>query len=233
MDEEVKSSLDLLEQRVSTTEKLFDAVKWYIGGATAIGAALTLVLGWNFSSERSAMREGFRDTLNDLQRWQDKFEKDANAKQEEARARFRDLEERLVGQAAVPQLVLLGPDAQPLADQQVEANVERGNDGTAQLSFRWALKNIGNGPSGPIWMKLYTQKDMPTSARSLDDPLFPYESRLEPGDLRPGNLPGKFSLAYSWSFHLPAPTPGLHRVLLKAFYGNGLVSEAPFSLEVK
>ena len=129
--------------------------------------------------------------------------------------------------------VLLGPDARPLAGQQVQAEVKQENDDTAQLLFAFALKNVGRAASGSAWMKLYTKKDMPTAAHSLDDLLYPYESRLEPGALRPGNLPGNYSLVYHWNFRLPQPAPGLHQVLLRAFYGNGLVSDAPFSLEVK
>jgi hypothetical protein len=214
MDEEIKSSLDALERRITATEKRFDDVKWYIGGASLIFSALTLVLGWNFSGDRKELRDAVTDMKTDV----------------------RELEDRLreqFGQAASPQLVLLGPDGTSLAGQQLQAEVKRENDATVQLSFPWALRNIGKGATGAVWMKLYTQKDMPTFAKSLDDPLYPYETRLEPGDLHPGNLPGNYALAYHWSFNPPAPSPGLHRALLRAFYGNGLISEAPFSLELK
>jgi hypothetical protein len=214
MDEEIKSSLDALERRVSATEKRFDDVKWYIGGASLIFSALTLVLGWNFSGERSALRDALKDMKTDV----------------------RELEDRLkeqFGQAAAPQLVLLGPDATPLSGQQLVAKLEQESDTAVKLFLRFALKNTGNGASGPIWLKFYTQKDMPTFDESLDDPLYPTEARMDPENLRPGNLPGKFELVYTVSFRLPKPSPGTHRVLARAFYGNGLISEAPFWVEVK
>jgi hypothetical protein len=95
------------------------------------------------------------------------------------------------------------------------------------------MKNTGNGASGPIWLKFYTQKDLPTSDASLDDPLYPTELRIEPTDLHPGNLPGKYQLIYDVTFQVPNRSPGDHQVLAKAFYSNGLISEAPFSLQVK
>ena len=112
MDEEIKSSLDALESRVSATKKRFDDVKWYIGGASVIFSALTLVLGWNFSGERNALRDAVKDMKEEV----------------------RDTLTRL-GQAAVPpQLVLLGPDANPLADQRLKGDVQRKDDGTTMLS---------------------------------------------------------------------------------------------------
>lgn len=150
MDEEIrpstyKASLDALKRRITATEKRFEDVKWYIGGASLIFSALTLVLGWNFSGDRKELRDAVNDMKTDV----------------------RELEDRLreqYGQAAFPQLALLGSDARPLAGQQVQAEVKRTNDGTAQLSFPWALRNTGKGATGPVWMKLFTQKDMPTFA---------------------------------------------------------------------
>ncbi len=214
MDEEVKSAIDQLERRISATEKRFDDVRWYIGGASLIFTALTAVLGWNFSGDRAELRAAVSDMKTDV----------------------RDLETRLseqFGQAASAELVLLGPNGSPLAGQQVPAEVKPGKDGTARISFTWALRNIGKGASGPIWIKLYTHGDMPTFDPSLDDAHYPYEARLPPEDLRPGNLPGHYSLAYGWSFSAPPPKPGVHLVLMRAFYGNGLTADAPFSLEVK
>jgi hypothetical protein len=149
---------------------------------------------------------------------------------------MRELEDRLkeqFGQAAAPQLQLLSPDGKPLAGGRLVAQVDRGSDEAARLSLQFAMKNAGNGASGPIWLKFYTQKDLPTFDASLDDPLYPTEVRIEPEDLHPGNLPGKYQLIYNVKFKLPNPSPGDHQVLAKAFYSNGLISEAPFSLQVK
>jgi hypothetical protein len=230
MDEEAKPPVDAfeLERRVSATEKRFDDVRWYIGGAALIFSSLTVVLGLNVISERSALRDAIKDIREDFNRERNALQSALKDMKEEA----KDALGRL-GQGTMPQLLLMGTDGAPLAGQHVQANLERQTDGTAQLSFKWALINTGNSISGPVWMKLYTQKDMPTSAPSLDNPLYPYESRLQPEDLKPSNLPGKFSVTYTWRFHLPPPAPGLHGALLKAFYGNGFVSEAPFSLETQ
>jgi hypothetical protein len=104
MDEEIKSSLDALERRITATEKRFEDVKWYIGGASLIFGALTLVLGWNFSGDRKDLRDAVNDMKTDVRELEDR-----------SKEQF--------GQAAFPQLMLLGPDARPLAGQQVEAEV--------------------------------------------------------------------------------------------------------------
>lgn len=236
MDEEIKSSLDALERRLSTTEKRFDDVKWYIGGASLIFGVLTLILGWNFTGERSALRDDVKEMKADLRGVQKSVQDDVKERLATAMGSMRELEDRLkeqFGQAAAPQLVLLGPDGTPLSGQHLVPKLEQESDTAAKLFLRFALKNTGNGASGPIWLKFYTQKDMPTFAESLDDPLYPTEARMDPEDLRPGNLPGKFELIYTVSFRLPKPSPGTHRVLARAFYGNGLISEAPFWVEVK
>jgi hypothetical protein len=74
---------------------------------------------------------------------------------------------------------------------------------------------------------------MPTFDQSLDDPLYPTEARMDPKTCSRENLPGKYMLVYTASFRLPKPSPGAHGVLEKVFYGNGLVTEAPFWLEMK
>jgi hypothetical protein len=107
------------------------------------------------------------------------------------------------------------------------------NGSLSSILQRERERKLGRFASGPVWMKLYTQKDMPTLAHSLDDPLYPNESRLEPGDLRPGNLPETPRSFITGAFACRQPAPGFNQVLLRAFYGNGFVSDAPFSLAVK
>ena len=236
MEEEVKASLNALELRVTATEKRFDDVKWYIGGASLIFSALALLLGWNFTGDRNALRDDVKTMKADLLSAQTMLRENEKDRITNAINSMRELQDRLkeqFGQAAAPELQLVGPEGKPLAGSRLVAQVSQERDGAARLSLRFALKNTGNGSSGPIWLKFYTQKDMPTFGPSLDDPLYPTEARMDPGDLQPGNLPGKFMLIYTISFRLPNPSPGAHQVLARAFYGNGLVSEAPFSLEVK
>jgi hypothetical protein len=236
MDDEVKSRLEALDLRVTATEKRFDDVKWYIGGASLIFSALALLLGWNFTGERNALRDDVRSMKTDLASEQTMLREDEKDRLANAINSMRELEDRLkeqFGQAAAPQLQLLDPEGKPLAGSKLVAQVTKESDGAARLYLRFALKNTGHGASGPIWLKFYTQKDLPTFVQSLDDRLYPTEDRLEPGDLRPGNLPGNYQLIYTVDFRLQNAPAGDHQVLLRAFYGNGLVSEAPFSLQLK
>jgi hypothetical protein len=236
MDDEVKSRLEALDLRVTATEKRFDDVKWYIGGASLIFSALALLLGWNFTGERNALRDDVRSMKADLTSAQTMLREDEKDRLANAISSMRELEDRLkeqFGQAVSPQVQLLDPEGKPLAGSKLVAQVTKESDGAARLHLRFALKNTGSGTSGPIWLKFYTQKDLRLFDQSLDDPLYPTEARVEPGDLRPGNLPGKYQLIYAVDFRLPNPSPGDHQVLAKAFYGNGLVSEAPFSLQLK
>ena len=151
MDDEVKSRLEGLELRVTATEKRFDDVKWYIGGASLIFSALVLLLGWNFTGERNALRDDVRSMKADLLSAQTMLREDEKDKLANAISSMRDLEDRLkeqFGQAAAPQLQLLSSEGKPLAGSHLVPQVTKESDGAARLFLRFALKNTGNGASG-------------------------------------------------------------------------------------
>jgi hypothetical protein len=115
MDDELKPSLAGLEQRILLMEKRFDDVKWYIGGASFVFSALLLVLGWNFSGDRSALREELSSMRADI--------KDRLTI---ATGSMEKLEEQLkeqFSQSAAPQMVLLGWDGRPLEGQHIATQV--------------------------------------------------------------------------------------------------------------
>lgn len=146
---------------------------------------------------------------------------------------IRDQVREQFGQAAQSQLQFFGTNGLMLDGQEIVPNISKAEEGRSDMAFLFGLRNVGNGLTGPIWLKLYTQKELPTFIPSTDEPNYPFEARILPKDLRPDSLPGKYSVVYTLSNSWPTPSRGRHAVLFKAFYGSGKVASAPFYLIVK
>jgi hypothetical protein len=98
------------------------------------------------------------------------------------------------------------------------------------------MRNDGTGPSGPIWVKLYTPSQVVLDSPSTDESRYKYEGVVDPASLHPDEQPGGFSQAWYYNFFLPEgkPPTGKYDVLLKVYYGSAKaqVSHARFTLDV-
>src|SRR6266566_3392243 len=130
MDDVTKYRFDAVEKLIEHTEKRFDDVKWYFGGAATLFTVgfsiLTLILSWNYKSERDGLRDFEKDIKTELGRID-----------------------------APPDLQVLGVDRMPLAGQEVASTVDKDKDGWAVLHVNLFLKNRGATPTGQMYMKLY------------------------------------------------------------------------------
>jgi len=210
VDDDVKTRFEELEKRLLTTDKRFDDIKWYFGGVTTlftIGfSVLTLALSWNYANEKASLRDFQRDLKADLGRID-----------------------------ALPELELLGVDAKPLANQNINAEISQDKDVYLSLTINHFLRNAGNGISGPMFVKLYSSDPVVLDNRSTDEPRFKYEATITPKNLEPNEIPGKYSTEWFHQVNLPKktrPPKGRYEMLVKVYYGKGKVVQAPFWLVV-
>lgn len=207
MDEEVKSGLCELDKRISTTEKRFEDMRGYLGVVSVIISTVLGIAAWNLNSERSALRE---------------YEKEMKT----------EIMERL-GQSAESHVEFFATEGTRLEGQEIVPSIDQDEEGRARLSFKYVMRNTGNGSTGEIWLKLYTRRDLPTFDESIDEREYVFETWLSGDKIRPNNLPGKLALRYSFGFSSPELKPGRHEVLIRAFYGNGNVTSTPFFLVIR
>jgi hypothetical protein len=210
MDVELKTRFEALDKRLEGTDKRFDDLKWFIGGitgtATIIFSVLMLALSWNYNTERTSLHQFETDLRTDL------------------------------GKAeSPPELQLLGSNGAPLSDQEVTVEFRTDKEGSLELYINYQLKNVGGGPSGPLYVKFYVSDPLRFSNRSTDDAHFQYEAYLNPTDLTLAEIPGQYSTGYDLNFVLDTksiPPPGKYPAQLKMFYGKGKFVSAKFYLLV-
>jgi hypothetical protein len=209
MDEDVKSKFEDMEKRLSASDKRFDDMKWYFGGVTGlftIGfSVLTLVLSWNYSNEKASLRELKKEVKMELGKID-----------------------------APPEIQLLGIDGQPLAGQELTAEFHEEGPGRLLLIVNHFLRNSGAGLSGPMYVKVYTSDPVVLKNRSTDESKFKYEAAINPSNLNPSEIPGKYSS--EWYFRVAVekkPPKGKYDAMIKVFYGKGRVSQARFKLNVE
>lgn len=207
MDEESKVRFDEIDKRFSTTEKRIDDIKWVIGVFTTIAivcfSVLSIFLGWNFNNERTSLREFQRGIKEDI----GKVDKPAVLEQ-------------------------LGRNGLPLTGQEITAIVSD-DKSKHYISIQHFFKNSGDGGTGPLYMKTYTNKPLIQNNNSIDGKDFEYESYVPPKNIDPPELPGHFSSEQFLHLYLKdgiAPTPGKHKILLRVFYGKGKVDDAVFTI---
>jgi hypothetical protein len=244
MDEEVKLRLDQIDKLVSAVEKRFDDVKWYVTGLSAvfgfIFSVVLLIAAWNLKDERDALREMGKESKEDVLNMQRDIKEDARNIQKSTKEdvrnmenEFRDKVREQLGQAAPSKLKFLGANGQALVGQEIVLKLRK-KDQEFEGTFPFLLRNIGKGWTGPISLKLYAPKELPTFIPSIDEPGYPFEQRVVPEDLHPNSVPGgDYSMNYTFGSSWPMPIPGRYGVLLRAYYGNGRVVSAAFYLIIR
>jgi hypothetical protein len=210
MENEIKVRFDELDKRLESAEKRFDDIKWYFGGVTGVFmivfSLLTIILSWNYKTEKDSLRE---------------FQKDI-------RVELGKVE-------SPPELEILGTNGLPLANQEMEATFEKKEDGMVFLKLNHFLKNIGNSSSGILNVKIYTSEPIIFRAKSTDEPKFKYEEYIYPKNLEPNELPGRYSSDWVLDISLKnetIPPNGKYPALIKIFYGKGKIAQANFTILV-
>jgi hypothetical protein len=212
MDDDVKDRFEGIERLIGCTEKRFDDVKWYVGGAvgvfTLLFSVFTLMQSWNFNRERDGLRD---------------FQKDIKAD---------------IGKLELPpELELFGVNGMPLSDQEINSRVEKDKDGNYNVYFDFVLKNKGSSSTGPLNLKIYTNDPIePPCCPRTDEPKYKYEMYVNPKDIDPNDIPGGMSTYMITTFVIragnKAPNTGKYKSLIKYYYGKGKITQAPITLVV-
>jgi hypothetical protein len=208
-DDASKQRFDEIDRRISASDKRIDDLKGYLaGGATLLSiwfAVLTLVLGFNYNSDKASLRD---------------FQK--------------DLREDLGKSIANPELVLLGLDGQSLSGQELEAKFWPEASGT-KITLDFSIKNSGNGATGPLTVALYTVDPIKLNLKSIDERNFKYEATIDPKYNEPSEIPGQYSSEWfltCWMATKEIPPPGKYPALIKFFYGKGKVVQSNIYIRV-
>ena len=210
MKEDVERRLSDLEKHLSAADKRFNDWKGYIaGGATLITiwfAVLTIVLSWNYSSEKASLRDFQHDLREDLGR-----------------------------SAPSPEVELEGTDGKPLAGQEIIADFNRTRNDVYQVGFHHIIKNSGHESTGSMWAKFYSKAPLELPDKSTDEPQYDFEGIASAKDLDPNDMPGQLSSSWQLWWELSQkkwPAAGRYPCLLKIFYGHGKEVSAPITLIV-
>jgi hypothetical protein len=212
VEDDVKARFEEVDKRIAGVDKRFDDVKWYFGGVTTlftIGfSVLTLVLSWNYKSEKESLRQTVQDIKADL------------------------------GKIELPPSVELKTlSGEDLHHHDMIPRFEKNGTGTTfWVVIRFVVRNVGDSPTGQIYYKLYTDNDeLRLKHPSTDEAGYKYEDIVDPKNIDVLDIPGKMSRDFYLSFYLPngrLPNPGSYKTFLKAYYGKGRVSQALVTLAV-
>jgi len=132
------------------------------------------------------------------------------------------------------ELALLGPDRNPLQGQNIQATVGRNPNKSAWLIFLIIERNQGGTTTGPVFLKVYTSDPIILGSPSTDEPDFHCEGYVTPERRPIPALRAGVSVATQLNLQLQGniPSPGTYPALIKAYYGDGQVSQAHFNLEI-
>jgi hypothetical protein len=206
MDDDVKARFEDFDKRIAGSDKRFDDLKWYFGGVTTLFtvgfSVLTILLSWNYKSERDNLRDDVRQMKEDL------------------------------GRLEVPAyLELRTPTGEDAQGHEITARFERDNTSSKfWLGINLAVRNTGDSSTGALYFKLYTNDDeLHLNHPSSDESNYKYEDVVDPTNF--GNLsnPGKLSREVIFSMALwngRLPKPGSYKALMKMYYGKGQVATA-------
>ena len=216
-DESLKQRFEEVEKTISATEKRVDEAKLYAGGIAGLFtvwfAVLTLVLSWNYNSDKAALRDFQKDLREDLGR-----------------------------SVVAPELELIGLNDKPLDAQTIDATFEQKEstengqtESYSRICLHFAIKNSGNETTGPLTVMVYTSDPIKLSDRCIDERDFQSVCLIEPKYNEPSELPGKLTTEWNTCCRLYSgalPAAGAYPALIKFFYGKGKMKAARISVRV-
>jgi hypothetical protein len=203
---------DEVKNRFEHTEKRLEDFKVYAGGIVGLFAlafgVVTVLMGLNFSSEKTELREFRKDLKEEI-----KFE--------------------LGKKDPLPDIELRHVNGGLLPNQDVTASLETNPDGTPTIRFRYVIKNKGGSVASSLFVKIYTSEPLALYHHSADDSNYKYEAYISTEELRIKSVPAGASLENDFWIGLTATTPppsGRYSVALKFYYGKAQMAQAAFQL---
>jgi hypothetical protein len=213
METEMKEKIEKVQfegiyKRIENTEKRIEDVKWFIGVLITIIIVMSVLFGWNFSSEKDSLRD---------------FEK--------------NLKEELGKSEPSAEIQILNPNGEDINGTKVKVDVslDPSTKDTFEIIIPHIIKNKGLGSTGPLYCKTYTNAPLITDFKSTDESDFHYELTASPNEFDIKEFPGQFSENRWDVIYLKngkRPPVGTYLVMIKYFYGKGKVTKATFKIIV-
>ncbi|KAF1684911.1 hypothetical protein B1992_13850 [Pseudoxanthomonas broegbernensis] len=169
-------------------------------------AGLSVIVGFNLSSERASLRD-FKEEIR------------------------TEVRERL-GSGAQPSLDLMTLERKPLAGATVDAAILRNAGNFPQISFRYAVANRGRGNSGALFARYYST-DIPFTDPNIDDTEYETSTFVDALNFSPSTLPGGVSMPYTANLRVAEGFvlgDGPASVRMRIYYADGETATAEFRL---
>ncbi len=193
-------------------EKRIDDLKWYVivfsGSVAFLVAALSLIVGFNLSSEKNSLRDFKNEIRKDIS---DYFNKSAQ-----------------------PIIDITTINGHQLNEGIVEAIVNKEYDGSQKITFRYALHNTGKGSSGPMFMRFYSN-DVILPDPDIDNTEYKYSTFIACDKFNPREILGGASMLYtsnigvSNDFKFPSKKVTM---MVRLYYGNGKMEQRNLILKI-
>ena len=215
-----------------SNDSTLETVKWIATiSISAMGAgivALTLFAGLSLNSEKKS-----------LQALEEKLIKTMEKQIDRVDSALSQIEEK-------PNVIAFSKLGKPLNGNSIKVTPQL-KKGKLHLTYRIILKNTGNGSSGPLFVKFYTNKPLTPgsdSSPSSDEAKYDYEAFSDgsySGDQTRGSIiPAQASFTYkcavqveNFELFMKSNKELLrHPVLLKLYYGSDTPSFAEYFLEI-
>jgi len=209
---DTKNTQDTSQNQLKRVETRIEDLKWAVGlfaGVLALlFAGLSVMVGINLSSEKTSLRD-FKDEL---------------------RAEVREY----LGKSSKPNLALMTADGLELHGATVDAWLAPNEKGP-QIHFRWVIKNVGKGRSGPIFARFYST-NVPFPDPDVEKTGYKFSTFIEPEKFSPSEVFGGASVLYTAHIGIDESLQSLDskpEILLRLFYGEGQTVDAKFRVRQK
>uniref|UniRef100_I2PZ29 Uncharacterized protein n=1 Tax=Desulfovibrio sp. U5L TaxID=596152 RepID=I2PZ29_9BACT len=205
-----ESTIDL---KIIMLEKRIEDLRWFLsivsGFATVIIAVLALIFGLNFSAEKATLQE-FRG---------------------EIKTEVNDF----ISKSGRPVLELKTITGKNGNGMIIDAWMVTENDKHRKVCFDYVIHNKGNGVSGPMFYKIYSN-DIPFPEPDIDNTGYKYSTFADSDKFTPKQVFGNASMIYTSSIGVPSDfteTPKQAAVMIRIYYGNGEMTESNIVLQFK
>jgi len=209
-----------VETRIDDLRSNFHLTLTIFASLLAGGLAALALMGYLFRSDY----KDFKDTV-----------------EESVEKRFVQIEERVGVRAGVPEIEAKTTEGLPLDGAVIPVKVSYDGNGRPHIGYMFQFWNVGSARTGPVTFKHYYSdpltNELPDDNFSTDEPEYDYGVFYIADESFP-DLPPRFSFPFYAGFRLTedaakgAEINSVHNVMMKLYYGNGLVSEFRYRIRI-
>lgn len=194
-------------------EKRLEDLKWFIGvfsGTIAlVFAGLSIFLGINLSSERASIKE--------------------------EREQLKTQVMESLGKSEKPLLQLETIDGKPLNGAMINGWIAPNENGVQQIHIQYVIRNIGNGRSGPMFLRFYST-DIHFNDPDTDQTGYKYSTFINYTAWDPAELLGGVSMPYTSNINISKNfkiVDGQTEILIRLYYSDREMVDAKVRLKKK